>query len=283
MQGKAALVFAGVAEGLAPYIEQVFGTLKAIDWPKMANGAAEVSRALGGAFASGQLINLISESLGLALQSVVDMAPGIFSKLGYIILKAFETPLIYIQTSMDYILDQAVGKYHSLVNSVRRTFDVGFAMSEKLGTAKTTWKAQSFSELLAERRARGLEFDYGTGAYGLDEINDASTEALAAGAKRVQSLWADYLGKLRSYGGTLPGATASKLSGPGMGSVNFGGSGGFLKASAVTSFEQLGFISSLGRGFDVNQRISDNTERTAKGVEGLREDLREMSLDLSNA
>ena len=277
MKSHVGVMFAGVAEGILPALQKALDSLGKIDFLAIGNGVASVLKGIGGAFQSGELAKMFGESLGLGVEFLAN--PGIWAKLGYVILKAFEPMFVGIQAGLEYALDQGVA---AVSNKPFFKAIAGMLPGSQAAVLGKGWQADSFESIYARRKAEGVRFNLGTGEFGLEDVNAAADESLQRGLDTLKSNWQRFGTKLDAWGAQFATGGGS-LGATGTRHLNFGSAtgAGRLKASAVTSFEQMGFIGSLGRGFDVQQRIADNTARTAAGIEAMNGKL-EM-LEMTNA
>jgi len=247
------LIFAGLATGIMPLLQKTVDLVKQVDWVRIGEAIGSVTRNIIGTIADGGLMDLIVDVFTTAFQTVVALAPGIFAKLGTLILKILETPLTYFQAGLDYIIDQ-------MINNPKVKLAVGVA-TQNAGLIYQgihgVNNAQSFEELLAERKARGLEFSFGTGAFNTDDMDAAASEALAAGRSKMADLWSAFLERLKQRAPEMA-APIQALEHAGSRSADLGTAaraGGSRKTDA-TSLEKLGFVfNGIGRGFDVQRSM----------------------------
>lgn len=190
LKDKTSGLFLGVAAGIAPALQTVIQMLDAIDLSKIGASIGTILTGFTQAFREGKLSELIADSLKLGFESIVIFAPAIFEKVGYLLLKAFETPLIYIQAGMEYALEKAVHAFatnptfHAILQAVAP--GAGDALSLLTGgdTGAVSWK-----DVLGNAKQSGLRFNLGTGEFGLGDMNAGADERLKEALSKFRAAY----------------------------------------------------------------------------------------------
>lgn len=242
------LVFTGMAEALAPVIQSILNSIDAIDFGAIGQRFGEVMSGIVGAWKAGNLGSLIFETITTGMEAAADMAPGIFSSIGAVLLKALTLPLIEAQARIYFLVQRAV--------------DVGRMLAGK------PVQLTSYEDAFKETWEEGVKFNYGAGEFGQKDVEDAAKKALAAGAKSVAARFAalaDLIAKAgedvlktkvtpkKTGGQEEPLAPASRSESP---------------KAEVDSLRRIGFFSGRGNaGLDHARNTAQNTARTVQRLD----------------
>jgi hypothetical protein len=211
----------------------------------LAAKAAVFFTGLAGAFKEGKLSELLGDTLKLGLDSFIAYAPGAFEKLGVIILKIFQTPLLYMQAALDVLIDDAV---HSPV-------------SKFLGVSGSSGKGMSFDEALAGAKQTGLQFGSGSDPFGIADISKDADTRLAAAKAAMAGNWSDYWKTVEGFADKIKKSGAQ---------IKTKGGGGLSENThfkpEFTSLEKMGFVMS-----GLGNPLLDPARSTAAGVARLVE------------
>lgn len=229
IKGNLSGMFAGIAEGIVPTIQNIADALKELDLVTIGQNIGTMFKGAFQAFSEGKLSILISDTVVAGFQMAAELLPGIFQKIGVMILRLFEEPLIYLQSFMEYIAQQI----------------------------ETMGSGQSFEEILAERRQKGAEFF--TQGNTIDQLNQAANDSLSAGVEGVKEKWATLFSEFADFASRGPQAAVSTAS-----KTNSGNTGdtGSINKPNVSSLEKMGFVMS-GGSIDSNKQTAANTRRSA--------------------
>lgn len=171
IRGKAMALFAGIAEGLAPAIENVADSLNSIDLTNLGEQLGRYLTALTQAFREGTFADLIATSLKTGFEVGIAALPASLEKIGSMLIKVFETPLTWLQARFEWIIQnvmEQLAKYPIFDESI---IPKGF-------------KADSWSQIYADEKKNGLKFNLGTGDFGIEDISaDADKNWQEAKAK----------------------------------------------------------------------------------------------------
>lgn len=251
-------LFAGIAEQITPLLQRLADTAQ-FDWIGLGRGIGTFIRAAFGAFESGNLSLMIADSIRLGFETAVDFIPGIFEKLGAMVFKVFQGPLVLIQSYIDWQI-QRLAQLGSVLGNLNNPVALG---ANLLAASQST---ANFAEIFAKNKATGPQFDFGSGQFGIEDINNDANKRLSVASEAFRERWKEFWGKIEDYAGTIPldqTTLATKAKGVG---DTFTGAAGKVEAS---SLEKLGFILSGSRSFDPALRTANNTERIAVATETL--------------
>jgi len=262
-------VFVGLAEGLGPAIQQIQRMLGNIDLTGLGAGIGKYLTALTQAFSEGKLTELIALTLKTGFELAVVAAPAIFEKLGFILLKVFETPLNYLQAAMQFAVDQMAN------NPVVRLLQTAggpagplvSAALDKLGV--TSGKTTSFAEIFAEQQKKGLGFDVGSGGFGLGGINEDADARLTAFRERMKDLTKPLITMVDALAARAPHLAAGETSRTGTGTP-------LLEAfrHKPTDLEKMGFVMrGASLGADPAAQTARNTAKTNEKLDKVIEKL----------
>lgn len=252
LKSKVGGLFAGIAEGAAPGIQAVLDQLNNVDLTGIGVQLGNILTAFAQAFREGQLSTLIAQTISFGFESAVALIPGVFAKLGYVILKALEQPLLIVQG----LIDQAVQ------NSL--------ALLDPIGTGAALAQGEnpfiSAPQAIAERQQMGLQFDLGTGSYGLEDMNAAANDSMREAWDNIQKSWDGLVG---GFLARAPKNAAGGGAAPGQG--NAAPAASDAPKTDFTSLEKMGFgLSGLSNpGVEYNRATSQNTGRTVVLLEQL--------------
>ena len=251
-------IFLGLAAGVAPALENVVKMLDNLDLSKIGQWIGTFVTALTQAFREGTLSELIGDSLKLAFDTLLAYAPGVFEKIGFFLLKAFATPLEYLQAGMEYALQEAANVAMSKMVD-NKLFRLLFAhdpvAGEIMNQASQMAGNSSFSDMLADAKKNGPLFNLGSGDFNLDGINKHANDQLSAAQASMKDKW-------KNYGAELIGL-ASRAAQPDAARKSAGSKytlgAGFIPEH--TALEKMGFVFRGGAGADPSTQTARNTSR----------------------
>jgi hypothetical protein len=246
IKGHVSGMFAGIAEGVVPTLQSVADALKSIDLVAVGQNISTMMAGAFQAFQEGKISVLIADTIIFGFQAAVDMMPGIFGKLGAILLRIFEYPLSYLQAGLEYNIQR-------FLEMVANTPLLGASLG------LDGFKAQSFDEVFAERQAAGLKFNYGTGEFGIDQVDAAASESMNDGLASVKNRWEGLFGEFADYASRAPSAAPAESSSTtdATSSVDTAG-GGKIKKTDATALERMGFMVNGGAA-DIQRQTANNT------------------------
>jgi hypothetical protein len=286
IKDKATTLWAGIAAGLAPAIQNVEDMLNDIDVSGIGTSIGRFFTALTQAFREGTLSNLISETFVVGLEGAVAFAPAILARLGYILLKTFEVPLTYFQAGLDYAVDKAVEKFAkarsklglnsindgdagtraALLSRIEEQHKSGklsaaeYAKRKAEASTGVAYKADSQKDILAERSKKGVEF-FQQG-YGFKEMDQGASQMMAEAKKKMAEASKHWLETINGLASRAPKGHKSE-------DIKKGG-GQNLQSNykpEFTQLEKMGFVMSGVGTADFARRTADATERIAAGIE----------------
>ena len=273
IKGNVQNLFSGIAEGLAPGIQSIEDLLNGMDLSQLGEKIGKVFGAFVEAFREGKLTELLVLSFTTGNEAWRAMLPGIFETIGYGLLKAFETPLIYLQAGMEYAIESACNKFAT--NKYFKAFLQAAApgAASVLGAIGDTGKPD-WQKTLNDRKDSGLEI----GMVKLDDIKNQANSDLQAGLAKMKAIGAPLMGMIDG----LDATARKRLKG---GAAGAGGKNAdSLEAASnhykpeATSLEKMGFV--MGGG---SSPILELNRRTATGVEKTVTLLGKISGQLSGA
>ena len=227
IKGKFGNLFVGVAAGLAPALKKGLEWLKSMEsgFLEFGQNVGKTISALMQAFSEGSL----SEVIGLALKTGFEIGcsflPGLFEKLGAMLLKVFETPLVYLQAGMEYIITNLIA---TLPKSVQKA--MGFE-----GAKHTT-----FAESLAGAKETGPRFNLGTGEFGIGDVNADADQRLSDAKSKMGATAAPLMAMLKGLYERAPKLDSDKTPPPPKDKLDR--SGGSQYKSESTQLEKMGFV-----------------------------------------
>jgi len=243
VKGSLSGMFAGIAEGVVPTLQGVVEALQKIDLVAIGQDIGTMFSGAFQAFREGKLAELIGDTIVFGLSAAAVMAPGIFQKIGVALLKALETPLIYLQAGMEFV----VQKFMEFIGKI-----------PKIGKAAgfDGFKAQSMADILTERKGKGAEFF--TEGMNLTEMNKSANDSLKMGTDSLKEQYSMLFSKLGGFAARAPksevASTAlSKSTVPDFVSTNY-------QKPDVTSLEKMGFIFNGGGANDPAKGTERNTK-----------------------
>ena len=256
IKGKVGSLFTGIAEGLAPGIQAIEDQLNAIDLTSVGERIGKVLTAFAEAFREGKLSELIALSLKTGFEVGVAALPVVLEKIGYMLLKVFETPLLYLQAGMEWVIEKAME-------------GLGKIPGVNKATGLKDFKADSFDDILKERKQDGLKFNLGSGEFGLDDISSDADERWAEAKKKIKTIGSPLMGMIDGLASRAPklkgaNAEAKKLGDQLTPSQNH-------YKNEANSFEKMGFVmgGSANPLLELNRRTASATEKTAQGINKL--------------
>jgi hypothetical protein len=302
-------MFAGMAEGLAPEITAIEDQLKKMNLEGLGEQFGKIFSAIVEAFHEGTLSDLIALSLQTGFEMGVAALPPVLEKIGFMLLKIFETPLEYLQAGMQWVIEKVMEGFYTLESKLpkklqeylginvgagdaaakdladrnRKAYAPGGELYEKikaqkgLGAADAAWdevqknlmdqfgfKADSFSKILADEQKRGLQFNVGTGEFGLKDINKDADKRWEDAKKKMGEIAAPLLAMFNGLAGAHKLAAGTDTKGDKTSSL----SGENRYRAQYTSLEKMGFV--MGGAnllLDVNRRTATATERSARTLD----------------
>ena len=255
IKNKAQGLFAGLAVGLAPAIESITSALNSIDLTGIGEDLGKVITAFTQAWKEGKLVDLIVETFKLAFDLVVTLAPVAFAKLGIVILKVFEKPLMIIQIMMEQAIQFIMEKLGNLP-----------VVGKQLGLEG--FKAQSTEEIAKDRMEKGVEFfSEGNNLDTMNKsINEKLAEDLGSAKERLGSYFTDWINPLVAR---APKAKAGTKRDDKQGEAL--GAGYEVQR---TSLEKMGFVMRGGAAADPALQTARNTKEALGHLKTISENLR---------
>jgi hypothetical protein len=183
---RASGVFDSVGDGLQRLKTALNGF-----WIKLAADAAPVLQwmvsSLTKVFEEGALFQLIVDSFKFAFETVLDFAPAVFAKLGSMMLNEMRTPLVALQSMLEYYLMKPFEnafKWMSAMEAYSRggiwAAVADYAKSERYGSS-------SFEEIFARNMKTGPRFNLGNGEFGLEDISKQADEAIQKALQKLKA------------------------------------------------------------------------------------------------
>jgi len=250
---KTQTLFAGMAAGAAPAIQAVVDMLNKIDLSKLGNEIGNVFTAFTEAFREGKVTELLALSVRtgfkLGLDAFLYSIPAAFEYLGAVLLKAFQTPLEYLQAGMTWVIEklmEGLGKIPKL--------------NKMLGL--DGFKADSFGDIMTEEKKTGPQFDLGTGQFGIDDIQQDASDRWKAGLDAFKQDVAPLGGMIKGLVARAPKPRQDEKNKSGNG-LDLATTNGHYKPEADV-FEKMGFVMN-----GANNVMQDYARRTALAVERL--------------
>ena len=265
--------FAKASYYLIVPIQEMMETIRDIDWAGIGNNIGVVLGGFYEAFREGKLTMLISESFRLGFKSIYIMMPGIiefaaavvmkaFVNLGIFLLNIFKEPLDYLQAGMTYVIERL---YQSMAKVP------GLASAVGIGD---NYRADSFEKILEQQKQTGPQFDYGSGAMSLLDMqklgNDMADDKIKESRDTLKTEWGEVKKAFEPLTFAFK-ALAAKTPKPFGSDNSFAGipdmNSRMYKPSA-NQFERMGFIfNSRGNsGLDYSRRTMVATEGTWKAM-----------------
>lgn len=250
--------WAGVASGAAPAIQAAADFINKLDFVSPGRNFGTFISGVTQAFRDGRLSELIADAFKMGFDSVIGFLPGVFEKLGYLLIKAFETPLVWIQSAMEYALTSATNAFannpwfRSIVNVLN---PAAGAVLASMGDAG----GESFQDILARNQEEGVRFDIGLGEFGTADVNADADARISAAKDAFKEKWAQFWGDIEelSKKGTL--TSAPSTSGPG---VDIELPTGKREKASVSALEKIGLVIGNSRSNDDARETARNTART---------------------
>jgi len=241
--------YLGIASGLAPAINSVLTALNKIDLSGLGQQIGTIISAFTQAFAEGNLAEVIGDSISVGFEAGFAVLPGLIQKLGVMLLSAFQTPLLFLQTGMDWVI-QNIAKWASkLIEKIP-------GMKGKLidfTSADTSW-----ATIAKERKSAGLEFsDFAGGSMSIGDLNASANASLASGTEKAKAAMTSWMGRMQKIAARLTQTGGESKT---TGAVQLGGS----YAPERTAIEKMGFVFGGGMGNDYGRDTAKNTAQTVK-------------------
>jgi hypothetical protein len=225
IKGSLSGMFAGIAEGIVPVLQQMADLVNGMDLVGFGKDIGTMFKGAFQAFREGELSSLIAQTISFGIEAGLALAPGLFAKLGYVILKTFETPLIYFQAGLDYVVQYAANKFATSKWLQAMVTVASPAAGMILGSIGDAGPAD-FGQILEERKQSGVRFNLGTGEFGFGDMNDAANASLAAGWERIKAAGKKLFETFSESASRAPGSRGAVATGarPGVASDPFASS-----------------------------------------------------------
>lgn len=212
------------------------------------------------AFKKQQLPEVLTDIISTSFAAGLAMVPAMFVKLGEVLLRAFEVPLTYLQAGIEYVIDQAVN--NPRLRQVLMATPSGAAavgVGDLLGI--TSGQPTSFADILKQRQAEGLKFNFGSGEFGMGDISASANELFKGALGNSSGLLGGLQERLIALITGLPQGSTSAAGIGGAGGLGGGGKSGNNTASA---WERIGFVLRGGSagGNDHARSTAENTRKT---------------------
>lgn len=270
LKEKLGSIFLGIAAGVGPGLENIMQILNGIDLSKIGANIGTWITGMTQAFREGKFSEMIADSLKIGFEAIVDFAPGIFAKVGVVLLKAFEMPLNYIQAGMTYALEYAAHQF-ATNPAFKAIVDVigGPLASKALGYIGDTG-APDFKQIMKDQKESGVQFDLGTGAFDLNEADDLVNQNLRAKVKEFSGKWGGYFGKIMDFASRAPQPDAVNRVTGGM-KETFGA--GYIPEH--TALEKMGLVFRGGAGSaDHASQTARNTRETVNLLQEIKQQMK---------
>lgn len=179
VRGHISGLFAGLAESLAPVLQNMADWLQGIDLVGMGKDIGTFITALTQTFREGTLSSLVADSFKLAFETVIDFLPAVFETVGAILIRTLEKPILYFQSAFEFA-GQKVAEYLKRLPGFNLLLDQHF-------------QAQSFQQIFAENQDAGVRVGFGAGVSTGEMFADAGarmSEARERFRKRFGEYWA---------------------------------------------------------------------------------------------
>jgi hypothetical protein len=262
IRSKVQVLFAGIADGLAPGLQAIEDMIAGIDLSSVGEQIGKIFGAFVQAFKEGSLAELIALTITTGFQIGVDALPPVLEKIGSMLIKVFETPLTYLQEGIQYAVESAAHALagNKFLKAVLLVMSPGtVANLNYIGDpGKPNWK-----EIVANRKQSGLAFDLGTGEFGLGGIDADANKRWLAAIARIGNIAAPLAAMIDGLAGRArkPVKMPWDENFSGGESLAVRGGKGVFKPEA-NLFEKMGFITN-GSGanplLDSTRRIEKNT------------------------
>jgi hypothetical protein len=255
IKDKAQGLFAGIAEGLAPGIQLIEDSLNGIDLTQLGQKLGKIITAFGEAFREGKLTELIALAISTGFKAGFTIEPALYEQIGYGLLEAFKTPLEYLQAGLTWVEEKFVEWIAYIESKLPKPVRAAIGYNEGM----TGYKADTFSQILQDRKDRGLEI----GLVTLKEIGGQANKDLQNAIGKMQTIFAP-------FNLMVDGLAARAPKAKGAGAQTPGNSGAALDAATshykpeVTAFEKMGFVMGGGANpmLDLNRRTATGVEKT---------------------
>lgn len=266
-------LFLGIAAGIGPALENILKLSEQIDFSKIGAQIGTFITALTQAFREGKFSQLIADSLKLGFESIIIYAPAVFEKVGFTLLKAFETPLIYLQAGMEFALENGIHAAMSALISnpvFARFLAITPGGSQIVAAAAQLDSGKhSFADILKERQKEGVKFNLGSGEFGLDEIGQDTDRRMATANAAFQNKWKGFWGGIVDLADRAPQPDAAKK-GARQANASFGNN--FIPER--TALEKMGFVFRGGTGADPASQTAKNTAMMVTQLQNLNANIK---------
>jgi hypothetical protein len=227
-------IFAKIAYRLIPVMNDLLNQIDRIDFGKIGDSLAGTVAAVGQAFRDGTVSDLVGDALKLGVDTFLAYLPSALERMGRMFLKAFETPLVWLQARMEFIFQQSefaaqdpaghqkmldeIAEARKKADAATPNFGKIFASPQESEAMDAAWAEyfkkkdeietkffkESFQKVLADRKEEGLKFDLGTGEFGLGDITEDANRRAAEAAEKVRASWSEFEGKIASLVARAP-------------------------------------------------------------------------------
>jgi hypothetical protein len=264
IKSHVATMFAGIAEGAAPGIQAIEDRLNTMDLSGLGQQFGKGLSALLEGFQEGKLSELIALSLKTGFDMGVAGLPPILEKIGYMLIKMFETPLEYLQAGMDYVFTESLlspkGGARAALNNYSRLIP-----GVNLGDTIFGNGTRDFNSYFEERKKSGLKFNVGTGDFGLTDINKDADKRWADAKKQMALISQPWLALLQGLASRAPKVLGAGDTTGGTSTAGIAGESHWKPEG--TSLEKMGFVMGGNNSLlDFSRRTAAATEKTAAGV-----------------
>ncbi len=244
-------MFAGIAAGAAPGIQQIQDKLNALDLTGIGESIGKYLTSLTQAFSEGTFGQLIAESMRVGFEGGLGFILPVLESLGSALLRMFQTPLTYLAAGIDWVILRLL----DAMNSIPPIFP---------GVGRTRYpagvKPPSFGEIKA-----GIDQEGTLGKWTSSATADSKARMAAALAnlKKIAGPLQDMFDGLVDRAGAR-GYIVKRGGGKG-GAANPDDVGGYRPQ--FTSLEKMGFVMSGGGNSNFASATAQNTARTATAAE----------------
>jgi hypothetical protein len=273
IKGSIGGMFAGVAEGIVPTLQQVVNLLNQMDLVAVGQDIGKMFSGAFQAFREGQVTQLITESIAFGFRAAAELAPVAFAGLGVAILKAFETPFAYIQSFFEWLGQKSIEMGEKFGRMIHKAMNPGSKVDVNGG-----FKAQSFGEIMNERRENGV--DYWTPGNNTDEMARQVGEMAKSAAASIKDGWGDLFKTFEGFASRAPkieGMPTSTTTTTGMTPDT-----DTVSSTKSSGWENIGLFSG-GAAFDASRQTADNTRKTVTILTTIRDRMNQGPTALVNA
>ena len=298
-------LFAGMAEGLAPALKAIGDGIDGLDLSGVGRKIGDGIMVMVEAFKGGEIGELLGLSLKLGFEtavnwlssgllgvgvgflavlsngalwsSIVDVASSAFLGLGAVLLTVFETPIVYLRTSMDKVIGElfeflgkipGLGKALGLQDFKAESINTYFDQNQAANRARADLLGQASSDTLAPAWDGLMKELTDT----MNTIRATESEGVfdtSAGQAALGEVFDKVLARVNTSRDAMAAATSGAAAGAG-GDAKLGQAATVAKGTGGLgdSLSKIGiFVGGVASSSDYAKRTASFTERTARGME----------------